>query len=125
MCARLAQPCLMTGAGAGKLDCEHNRVRRECAECRDSDSDQNDSMKAASAFCEHYRDRKLCKICRGGALCEHNRERRRCIDCGGPGICEHRRIKRQVQGLGFGVQGSEFRVWGFRVCGLGFRDFRV
>ena len=77
---------------AGKVFCEHSRIRRECSECK-----IKDNMKMAEPLCEHDVDRKICKICRVGALCEHNRERRRCVECGGPGICEHRRIKRQVQ----------------------------
>jgi hypothetical protein len=84
----------MLGAGAGKEVCEHDRMQRECPECKNKDSINS---KAALSICEHNRERKLCKICRAAALCEHGRERRRCVDCGGPGICEHRRIKRQVR----------------------------
>jgi len=117
----MVAPAGLDGSGDGRL-CEHRRPMRECMECSGKAAPYPDIsninikavLRAAGVpahclskdtyygssrelgFCEHNKDRKLCKICRAAALCEHGRERRRCVECGGPGICEHRRIKRQV-----------------------------
>ena len=37
-------------------------------------------------MCEHDRDRKTCKECRGSAICEHGRRRTQCKECGGSSI---------------------------------------
>jgi hypothetical protein len=68
--------------------CEHNRERRLCKQC------------GGSGICEHNRSRSSCKQCGGSSVCEHNRQRSTCKPCGGASICEHNRIRRLCKQCG-------------------------
>ena len=65
--------------------CEHNREKRDCKECR------------GSGICEHNRRKPDCNDCHGSQICEHDREKRDCKECHGSGICEHNRRKRECK----------------------------
>ena len=57
-----------------KGKCIHNRDR--CREC-------------GKGFCEHGKDKRMCKDCGGSMLCEHGKGKYYCKECGGKGICIH------------------------------------
>uniref|UniRef100_A0A0G4G8B9 Uncharacterized protein n=1 Tax=Chromera velia CCMP2878 TaxID=1169474 RepID=A0A0G4G8B9_9ALVE len=63
----------------GSKFCEHGRQRSLCKEC------------GGKGICEHGRVRCRCKECGGKSICEHGQERYKCKECGGGGICEHGR----------------------------------
>ena len=43
--------------------------------------------------CEHGKQLKSCKLCKGSQICEHNRVRSQCRDCGGGSVCPHGKQK--------------------------------
>lgn len=44
-------------------------------------------------FCEHNKQRHICKECQGGSICEHNKQRWYCKECKGSQFCEHLKRK--------------------------------
>jgi hypothetical protein len=54
---------------SNKYNCEHNRQRSRCKECK------------GSGICQHNRRRSACKECKGSGICQHNRQRSACKKC--------------------------------------------
>ncbi len=46
-------------------------------------------VKQPRGYCEHDKDRKHCKPCKGSSLCKHGKQRAYCKDCEGSQFCEH------------------------------------
>lgn len=73
-----------------KYNCEHNKRKYRCKECKGSE------------YCEHDKIKSLCKECKGGSICEHNKRTIYCKECGGSQVCEHNRVKsrcRECKGI--------------------------
>ena len=110
-----------------RLNCEHNRIKNQCRECKGCSFCEHDRIKnrckdckgvsvcyhnrikgkckdcKGTSICEHNRIRTLCKNCKGSGICTHNRIRNQCKDCKGSGICTHNRIKskcKECKGVG-------------------------
>ena len=62
-----------------RVYCQHNKQRNICKGCN------------GSSICEHGRQPNICKDCDGSGICEHGRRRTTCKDCGGGSFCEHGR----------------------------------
>jgi len=60
-----------------KNKCEHNRQKRYCKECK------------GSSICEHNRRRSQCKECEGSSICKHNKIKTQSRDCDGSSFCAH------------------------------------
>ena len=61
-----------------RMQCRHNNTRESCAECK-------------KAICVHFRQRSICRDCKGASICPHMKRRTRCVECGGGSICKHGR----------------------------------
>jgi len=82
-----------------KLNCEHNKEKRKCTECKGAGICEHNRRKnectqcGGSSICEHNKKRNICKDCKGSSICEHNKRRSYCRQCKGTSICEHNKIR--------------------------------
>ena len=68
--------------------CIHGKKKAYvCRKCRDYAAKKG--MKKKFVFCDHDRQKALCKECGGSSLCEHGKQIPTCVECGGSGVCEH------------------------------------
>ena len=94
---RTKDRCQCRDCGTGI--CEHNKLKRYCADCGSNSICEHGRRKdrckecGGSQICEHNKRRSTCKECDGGEICEHNRLRHSCKECGGSQICEHNKVK--------------------------------
>ena len=67
--------------------CEHGKEKRRCKDCK------------GSGICEHNMQKAFCKDCKGSVIFEHNKQKYKWKECAGSSICEHNLQRHQCASL--------------------------
>jgi hypothetical protein len=70
-------------------------------------------------YCQHGRQKSVCKVCGGSGLCKHGRQKSKCKDCG-TGYCTHGRQKSHCKDCGTGYCEHGRKKSRCKECGTGY-----